>query len=190
MHTMELITVRKWIALAGLAVFVWPSMGTHAAEAVSIPPQSTTTAIAAQETRSMKSEPTMSRHTPAAGVNDPISEIRVRRMVSDALIYVIDNDGRFPSDPKTFAQSIADDSESTMAASTVSRTEPNPFTFNTALAGTARIDVDDPKHTVLVYEGYNGHLNYRHNNHALVAFVDGHVENITPRQAMSLKWKP
>jgi len=43
---------------------------------------------------------------------------------------------------------------------------------------------------VLLYEGKNGVLDFRHNGKACVAFVDGHVETVSQEAAKYLRWKP
>jgi prepilin-type processing-associated H-X9-DG protein len=53
-----------------------------------------------------------------------------------------------------------------------------------------RDDVRDPAHTVLVYAGSGEHVAFDKYGRAAIAFVDGHVEEVTPRQAMLLRWMP
>jgi len=191
MQTMELFTVRNWVT-AGLVALAWSTMGFGAAQAAS-PGRSTTMALASEQPRSMESEARIGRHlmSPIRPVDmyNLTSGIRVRKMVADALAYVIDNDGDFPESARTFAQSVADDCGDGVVSYASSGVD-ELFSYNTALAGAKRSGIHDPSHTVLVYEGAFGHLAFRHHGRTLIAFVDGHVEELNPGQAAVVKWKP
>jgi len=64
------------------------------------------------------------------------------------------------------------------------------YAVNENLNGVARKAVKDSANTVAVYEGKNGHLNFRHEGHACVAFVDGSIKLLSMDEAKSLRWKP
>ena len=64
------------------------------------------------------------------------------------------------------------------------------FSFNANLQGIALSKVKKPAEMVMVYEGANGVLNFRHGGSANVGFVDGHVKLMTKEQAKNLVWKP
>ena len=173
MQTMELFTMRKAATLTGVAGIVLATMAS--AQAAST--HQTATTITA-------------RSTPAGtDLYDAKCGMRIREMVTDALAFVIDNDGRFPTSPKTFAQEIVDDGGSVVPSDT-SNPPTALFSYNLALAGSAKDDVRDPAHTVLVYEGGSGRLVFRHDARAIIAYVDGHVDEITTKEAAGLKWKP
>jgi len=191
MQTMELFTVRTWVASMAIAAFVWPTMGSASAQAAPAT-RSMTMALASEQARSMGSNAGMGRRL--IGQSRPVDlynascELRVRQMVTNALAYVIDNDGSFPESAKTFAQSISDESGNVFATNASSPSD-TLFSYNTGLAGTVRSQIHDPGHTVLVYEGAFGHLAFRHEGRALIAFVDGHVEELNMGQASVVKWK-
>lgn len=63
------------------------------------------------------------------------------------------------------------------------------YSFNANLAGKSASSFDEPARTVLVYEGKNGRLNFRHNGKAAVAFLDGHAKLISRDEASALLWK-
>ena len=64
------------------------------------------------------------------------------------------------------------------------------YSFNPKLAGLRVMDVQSPADTVLVYEGKDGKLDFRHDGKASVAFLDGHVKQVDEAQANSLRWTP
>ena len=63
------------------------------------------------------------------------------------------------------------------------------YSLNANLIGKADTSVSEPARTVLVYEGKNSRLNFRHNGKAAVGFADGHVKLILPDEAEGLLWK-
>jgi len=64
------------------------------------------------------------------------------------------------------------------------------YSFNNNLANITEASIKDPSKTIMLYEGTNGELNFRHNDKANVAFADGHVKSIGRKEAESLLWKP
>jgi len=48
----------------------------------------------------------------------------------------------------------------------------------------------EPANTVLVYEGKDGKLNFRHDSRAFVVFADSHIELINEEQVKTLRWTP
>jgi prepilin-type processing-associated H-X9-DG protein len=66
------------------------------------------------------------------------------------------------------------------------------YSFNAQLEGMNQQDIDKlehPRRTVLLYEGENGRLNFRHNGQAHVSFTDGSTQLVDREQAQSLHWK-
>jgi prepilin-type processing-associated H-X9-DG protein len=64
------------------------------------------------------------------------------------------------------------------------------YNFNPALAGVNSSTLKAPAQTVMVYEGRNGKLDFRHNGKAAVGFADGHCKLVTAAEAKALRWKP
>lgn len=64
------------------------------------------------------------------------------------------------------------------------------YNFNARLENISLAGVDSPSETVLIYEGKNQQLEFRHNNRAAVCFADGHCKLVTPEEAKTLRWKP
>lgn len=68
-------------------------------------------------------------------------------------------------------------------------TNENPaYSFNTNLLDASQSEIDEPARTVMVYEGKDQVLDYRHNGLAAVAFCDGHTKMCSPSGAESLIW--
>jgi prepilin-type processing-associated H-X9-DG protein len=68
--------------------------------------------------------------------------------------------------------------------------EGSSYSFNAHLDGTSLDDLQEPKQVVLLYEGANQTLSFRHGGSALVAFADGRVVKVDAAAAKRLVWKP
>lgn len=64
------------------------------------------------------------------------------------------------------------------------------YSFNDKFDNLPLAQLAEPAHTVMIYEGKDGQLEFRHNNRAGVCFADGHCQLITPEIAKTLRWKP
>jgi prepilin-type processing-associated H-X9-DG protein len=64
------------------------------------------------------------------------------------------------------------------------------YTVNPALCGKNLSKLKAASKIVLLYEGKNGKLSFKHEGKATVAFADGHVRQVTPKEAKGLRWKP
>ena len=62
------------------------------------------------------------------------------------------------------------------------------YTFNASMFGVSLASVEEPARTVLLYEGKNRQLNFRHEGRAIVSFADGHARLITPDEAKTVYW--
>jgi prepilin-type processing-associated H-X9-DG protein len=62
------------------------------------------------------------------------------------------------------------------------------YSFNANLAGVNSEKIAKPAETVLIYEGKNGKLNFRHDGKATVGFADGHAKLISKEDAKRLRW--
>jgi len=63
------------------------------------------------------------------------------------------------------------------------------YSFNDGIAGRGLYDLIRGSVTVVLYEGQQGRLNFRHNGRAAVGFADGHSEMVNPLQAKNLAWR-
>ena len=64
------------------------------------------------------------------------------------------------------------------------------YSFNASLAGVSLARIAAPAQTVLLYEGKNGKLDFRHDGKAAVGFADGHAKLVSAEDAKKLRWKP
>lgn len=64
------------------------------------------------------------------------------------------------------------------------------YAFNATLEGILLKDIKQPSRTVLIYEGKDGKLDFRHEGMACVSFVDGHVQAVGPDEVKDLIWNP
>jgi hypothetical protein len=58
--------------------------------------------------------------------------------------------------------------------------------FNTRLTNVPLSKIRNPQRTVMLYEGQNGQLDFRHNGRAMVTFVAGHVRYVNSETAKKL----
>lgn len=64
------------------------------------------------------------------------------------------------------------------------------YSFNSRLFGKSMESISNPALTVMIYEGKNFALDFRHAGSAAVCFVDGHAKMIDKKAAASLHWRP
>lgn len=64
------------------------------------------------------------------------------------------------------------------------------YSFNVKLENFPAANIADAAQTVMIYEGKDGQLEFRHNNRAGVCFADGHCQLVTPEAAKTLRWQP
>jgi len=64
------------------------------------------------------------------------------------------------------------------------------YSFNTSLIGKNQAVIARPAETVMLYEGKNKKLLFRHGGKAVVAYADGHVKLVSKDDAKNLIWKP
>ncbi len=64
------------------------------------------------------------------------------------------------------------------------------YGFNDKLTNLSIKAIKSPERTVLLYEGKDGKLTYRHNGSASVAFVDGPTKLVDANEARKLIWNP
>jgi prepilin-type processing-associated H-X9-DG protein len=64
------------------------------------------------------------------------------------------------------------------------------YSFNEALSNVRFVELREPSRTVLIYEGSNKQLNFRHEGRAAVGFADGSARLISRSDASGLRWTP
>ncbi len=62
------------------------------------------------------------------------------------------------------------------------------YTYNSSLYATNIKTVKSPAQTVLIYEGKDMQMDFRHEGKATITFADGHVKQISPDEAKSAFW--
>jgi len=63
------------------------------------------------------------------------------------------------------------------------------YSMNVNLQNRSLADVASPASTVLLYEGHNGVVEYRHEGRAAIACADGQVKLMTESEVKALTWK-
>lgn len=64
------------------------------------------------------------------------------------------------------------------------------YTFNANLCGVSPRAIAFPERTVLIYEGSDMHLDYRHAGEAVVVYADGRATPVDASKANTLLWYP
>ncbi|MCC7229321.1 MAG: hypothetical protein IT203_02940 [Fimbriimonadaceae bacterium] len=64
------------------------------------------------------------------------------------------------------------------------------YSLNANLLKKSANSLKDPANTVLMYEGSQGKLVFRHAGYAAVSFADGHARVIDAQYSKKLRWKP
>jgi prepilin-type processing-associated H-X9-DG protein len=62
------------------------------------------------------------------------------------------------------------------------------YSMNKLVAGQSVAEMYSPAETVLLYEGRDAKLSFKHDGKAVVVFADGHVRLITAEAAKNLIW--
>lgn len=110
-----------------------------------------------------------------------------KQLVLSVLMYSQDNDEVFPS--QSWVQKIEPyHRNDSILACPLDSVGTITYSINTAVAGKSLMKVSKPAETVLLYEGRNGKLSFRHNGKAMIAFADGHCKMVDTKQATRLVW--
>jgi len=64
------------------------------------------------------------------------------------------------------------------------------YSFNENLEGVSQNQLMNPAEIVLIYEGKDGKLEFRHGGKTTIGFADGHVKLVSEAEAKKLLWKP
>lgn len=116
----------------------------------------------------------------------------VKQLCLAAHFLAIDNDLVYKIKADTYKKSLMpywkNEEKKFVCQSNVGKNE--SYAFNANLSGVSDLKVHDPANTVLIYEGKNSALVFRHDGTAAVGFVDGHAKLITAAEEKKLRWKP
>lgn len=105
------------------------------------------------------------------------------------MLYMQDHDEYFPPKADAYVDKITTYTKTKQVFTCpLDPAGTTSYSFNSGIAGVALAVITNPAKTVLVYEGKDGKLDYRHDGQAHVAFADGHVRAIKPEEANGLIW--
>jgi len=122
-------------------------------------------------------------------------EANVRQIELGMTVYTQDHSGKFPPSAAGYKDAISPyvftDAKSEMIFQCpADKDGPVAYAMNAKLQGKSLNDLAHPDKVVLIYEGHNQMLDFRHDGKAVVGFADGHDQALTQTQAQSLKWTP
>lgn len=114
----------------------------------------------------------------------------LKQIATGTLTYVMDFDDKFMLKPGDYHKSIGPYVKNKKVfRSPLDKPGTISFSFNGNLTGLKDDAIQDPKNTVMYFEGNPGTLKFRYDGKALVALADGSVRFVTPAEAKSLVWK-
>ena len=106
-------------------------------------------------------------------------------------MYVFDHDDKFALKSACFKKSILPyikDSSVFHCSSDDSGIV--SYSFNVRLAGMKPERLRSPARIVMVYEGKDGMLDFKHDGKAAVCYADDHAKMISEAEAKALRWVP
>jgi hypothetical protein len=112
-----------------------------------------------------------------------LSQSNVRELVRATLKWAINHRGRFME--ADWKDKIDGDVKPGTFRVPGTRDE---YRFNGRLRGVRLTDIDRPGDTILVYDGDDYKLRFRHNGRAVVGLVNGSVRLVTEAEARRLRW--
>ena len=108
-----------------------------------------------------------------------------------ALIFIQDADERFSLKAASYKKSLMPYTKNEAIFKCPSDVGGgSSYSFNSNLAGIRQAKIKAPAETVMIYEGKNGQLDFRHDGRAAVSFADGHAKLLNAAAAKKLRWKP
>lgn len=115
----------------------------------------------------------------------------VKQLALGCIMFSADNDDILKLGSGTWAKSIMPYIKNkAVFTCPLDKSGAASYSFNAELTGKNSAVIADPAKTVLLYEGKNKKLDFRHDGRATVGFADGHVKLVKKEEAKDLKWKP
>lgn len=116
----------------------------------------------------------------------------VKQLCTGALMFLEDYNEVFKLKAATYQKSLLPyvKNETLLFKCPADKSGNASYAFNAYLAGVALAKIRTPATMVLIYEGANGKLNFRHGGRAAVGFADGHAKLVNAVGAKQLRWKP
>ena len=115
----------------------------------------------------------------------------IKQIALGAMMYLQDYDEKFGFKPAAYKKSLMPYLKNEAVFHCPSdKSGTVSYSFNASLAGRKMAQIGSPARTVMLYEGKDGKLDFRHKGFASVAFADGHAKLISATAAKSLRWKP
>ncbi len=111
--------------------------------------------------------------------------------------YTQDHNGKLPPSAAKYQQAISSYGISPQFFHCpAAESGENDYAMNANLQGIDLDNLANPRKVVLIYEGQNQTLDFRHDGKTVIGFADGHDKALTPAQVQSwiqtqdLRWKP
>lgn len=119
------------------------------------------------------------------------SLLNVRQIALGAMMYIYDYRHKIDIKPDGLKQALMPYvQQEQIFFSPVDKSGEVSYALNSRLSGVPMTQIAKPAETVLLYEGKNDELAFRHNGRSIVAFADGRAQMVTVEEAESLRWEP
>lgn len=113
--------------------------------------------------------------------------VQVQKVTQSTLLYTQDYDGNLPS-PVAASPAFPYIKDRSLLVCPEDKNTAVGYTLNANVTNLALHATAWPEKTILVYEGTAETFHYRHNDRAMLGFVDGHCKLIAPAEATTLFW--
>lgn len=131
------------------------------------------------------------RRSERAPIGNTACLSNLKQLAIGAMMFVQDHDMTFALEPVAYKKSLAPYVRNERVfRCPEDRSGKDSYAFNPSLAGVSFRKIPQPSQTVLLYEGANRQLAFRHEGRAAVAFADGSARLIDRDQAKTLRWRP
>ncbi len=126
-----------------------------------------------------------------------VCETNVRQIELGLIQYTQDHNGKLPSSAAAYKDTVFPYIKNEAVFRCPSQEgEGAAYSMNPFLQGKSLDDLAHPEKIVLIYEGQNQTLDFRHDGKTVVGFADGHDKALTQAQirywiqTQDLRWKP
>lgn len=114
-----------------------------------------------------------------------------KQIATGMLMYSQDYDEQYPAQGIVYSDALFPYTKNREIFKCPSKPElPVAYSLNSQLVGKSQAMVAAPAFAVMLYEGNNSQLEYRHQNKSNVAFADGHVKRIAPESVKEILFDP
>jgi len=123
--------------------------------------------------------------------NEAVCLENVKKIATGIIFYLTSHKGLYPASFSSIQEDLNPFMKSPGAwKCPADMAGGSSYSLNDHLKGLSEPTINHPADVVMVYEGKDGKLDFRHDGKAAIAFDDGHVVLVGKAAAKTLKWTP